>query len=459
MLNKLILFALSLFFLPACFNFGGGLSVRHNYPSVGEGSAPSDSSYLYVDLDTNQYESAGALVPYYEISTTTEFGDAERRDSLSNCEIYHDSIDEEEDEIEKKSASEDNLICILDIMEYDFMVNEIHINYNFPEGMCDYINWSLPWHFNHEILPGPVVVQKTTEVPADPLPQICSENPNDDSCTVEKTTLCDTSVTPENCQDTSDNFSEEDFCPASDGSDENPVRCCSGGSKVDGTEWEPDLGCFGGPALIADTGNTKEFHESVLEELPEGGLKGSFTLPDLVSINGAEQRGNAETGLTSVSSPFANYLKDLDRSSEKLNQVKRADLPDFLKISPYYDYWPEPFFRFECLDRAGEILHVILLMIREWNTYAEFIDFYNDGGNDSADPDVEGSEGDDCDYEDRRILGGEVQACNDLLDLDDIKTCEDYVWCSEFSQASKIPGKSDTNVIYPRIEYNTGGGE
>ena len=457
MLNKLILFALSLFFLPACFNFGGGLSVRYNYPSVGEGSAPSDSAYLYIDLDTNQYKADGDLVPYYEISTTTEFGDAEQRNSLSNCEIYYNSPDEEDD-IGEKSASEDNLICILDLMEYDFMVNEIHMIYNFPEGMCDYIRWSLPWHFNHEILPGPVVVQKTTEVPADPLPQICSQNPNDDSCTVEKTTLCDTSVTPENCQDTSDNFSEEDFCPASDGSDENPVRCCSGGSKVDGTEWEPDLGCFGGPSLIAEVeGANKEFHEAVLEELPEGGLKRRVTLPDLISINGAEQKGNAETGFTAVSSPFANYLKALDKSSEKLTQVKRSVLPDFLKASDYYNHWPEPFFEFECLDRAGEILHKILLMIREWNTYEEFIDFYNQGGNDSADPDVEGEEGDECKYEDRKVLDGEVEACNDLLDLDDIVDCEDYAWCSTFSQTSKIPGSSQT-VIYPRINY-TGGGE
>ena len=440
MLNKFILSFSFIALLSAC-GIGGGVSPIYNLPSMGEDSAPSDSEYFYIDLEVDKYKSSGELVPFYEISTTTEYGDAEERDSLSNCEIYYEKP--EGDEAEEKIASDENLICILDLLEYEFMVKDIHLVYNFPEGMCDYIRFSLPWHFNHEILPGPIVNK-------------CTGHPGTDeegNPTEGKEGLCQVNSDGECTPCLTEDVEEEDFCSPSDSIGDTVIRCCSGGSKEDGAEWKPDIQCFGGPSLIAELeGGEKEFYEGVIEESPEGGLRQGITLPDLVSINGAESYVNNLTGITSVSSPFVNYLKALDRSPDKLTGVRRDSLPDFLQKSPHYDYRPELFFQFTCLDSAGDTLHKILLMIREWNTYAEFKEFYNAGGDDSADPDVEGTEGSDCDYEDFSTLDGEVEPCNDLLDLDDIENCQNYAWCSVFDKPSLV--FEGERAIYPRIRYS-----
>ena len=440
MLNKLIHSFLFLVLLSAC-GIGGGVRVRYNLPSVGEDSAPSDSEYFYVDLDVDRYKSAGELVPYYEISTTTEYGDAEERDSLSNCEIYYE--EPEEGELGKKSASDNTLICILDLLEYEFLINELKLVYNFPEGMCDYMRLAVPWHFNHEILPGPVVTKCEKEGTDDEGEATTEEGL---SCSSGPGALCDGTCRTEEIE-------EEEFCPASDTIGETVVRCCNGGKKSDDSEWKPNLQCFGGPSLIADVeGGEKEFHTRLLDKSEEGGLRRSITFPDLVSINGVEKLSNIRTGAVSVNSPFTNYLKIFDREPDKLKDISIASLPDFLRRSPYYDYRPEPFFEFTCIDGAGEILHKILLMIREWNTFEEFRDFYNAGGDDSPDPDVEGAEGSDCDYEEFSSIGGEVEACNDLLDFDDIIDCQDYAWCYIFNQVSRIDATK--RAIYPRIKYS-----
>ncbi|MDE0092658.1 MAG: hypothetical protein OXN83_05195 [Oligoflexia bacterium] len=435
-MNKIVFFVLFFLFLSSC-NFGGGLSVTYNLPSVGEGSPLSNSEYFYIDLDIDKYEASGDLVPFYEISTTTEYGDAEERDSLSNCEIYYDST--EGDTAEKKAASEGNLICILDLLEYEFFVKDLHLVYNLPGGMCDHIETSLPWHFNAEIRQGPVVEECD-------LPKEAEEGSDEDE-EAEKG-FRDASDSDGNCVK-----EEEDLCPPSYTwihQGDEPVRCCDGGSKLEGEQWAPDLRCFGGPALIAEmAGHSKErFSRYLVTASPEGGLRGRIKLPSLISNTGGNQLSNSIRGYVGVGSPIANYLKALDRPPDQLNSVSRDSLPDFLQVSPFFEQRPNLFFEFSCLDGAGEILHKVLLMIREWNTYEEFRKFYDAGGENSADPDVDGTEGEDCDYEDFGTLDREVEECNDFLDLDDIINCEDYAWCNWFNIGEKI---------YPRISYPEGG--
>ena len=75
-------------------------------------------------------------------------------------------------------------------------------------------------------------------------------------------------------------------------------------------------------------------------------------------------------------------------------------------------------------------------MIREWNTEEEFLDFYEDGGNEDADPNIEGEEGEDgeCQYEIGNRIGDNPAQCNDLLDFKDVLNCDpdDYALCSYF---------------------------
>ena len=142
--TKLFFLAFCLSSLASCYFGGGGyntsnLSLFQSLPSVGEFASPSDSEYFYIDLDVERYRTAQDITPYYEISTTEAFGDAEERDSPSNCEIPL-ILPEDPENDKEKIPSEEPLICILDVLEFDLMVKDLHIVYNFPHGMCDSVD-------------------------------------------------------------------------------------------------------------------------------------------------------------------------------------------------------------------------------------------------------------------------------------------------------------------------------
>ena len=419
--HKVILLVCFLLSFPSCY-FGGGVSGSNNLSlfnslsSSGEFSAPADTEYFYIDLDVRKYVVGQNITPYYEISTTEEFGDSAARNSPSNCEIplY---LPEDSDSIEKL-PSEDTLICILDVLEYDLMVKDLHIVYNFPEGMCNYVKVRLPWHFNHPVKEGPTVEECT----------ITTNAGEDNASTVEGYT-----VDGGACTEKPEDFEEEDLC-------EGDPKCCFGGKKLDDSEWEPDDECFGGPAMIAEEEHRLALNTSLLLTAPNNGLKNTISLPSLITIND----GLTENDVAK-STAHANYLKKLDVPSKRLKDVKRSQLPNFLKKITGYERAPEPFFKFECLDSAGETLHQILLMIREWNTVEEFIDFYEDGGNESANPDVEGTEGEDCKYNPRPGIDDLSDQCNDLLDFNNIEDCNTNFYpalCAALSNG------------YPQMEYS-----
>ena len=406
-----IKFFFFLLFLNSC-SFGylnNTVNTSYNLASVGDSTNPSSSEYFYFDVDTSKYRSERQLVPSYEISTTEEYGDSANRDSVSNCEILH--IAEEEGDLSVSEPSE-TLVCILDILEGTIRVKDLHLTFNFPEGMCNYVQTGLPWHFNHAILPGPVVQELT-----------CGENAAE-GCVTRYRDTNNNNILEE----------EENLCPGE-------VKCCYGGSKVNDDKWEPEMECFGGPALVTQGYEIshEEFYKLLVRELPEGGLKGTFTIPNGIDLTGG-----------SSSLTHANYTKKLDRSAEDIQDLDRNDLPVFLqRSSSGYPYSPRLFYEFNCLDEGYDSLHKILVLIREWNTLEEFVDFYTVGGADGIDPDVDGIEGTDCKYEDRSILKGEItgsERCNDLWDMDDIvKDSDEY---KEFLKAFGLEGS------YPQISYD-----
>ena len=75
-----------------------------------------------------------------------------------------------------------------------------------------------------------------------------------------------------------------------------------------------------------------------------------------------------------------------------------------------------PYYTLECLDSNMEAIHRVHFIVREWNTLEEFYEFQDSAG-DNGDPDVEGVEGEDCNYYDPDEF---TNNCNDLYDLDDI---------------------------------------
>lgn len=427
----MIFLLLPVFILTGCyFEFGNSGGVFTNLASVGDDFTSSDSEFMYVDLDKTRYEMQNTKVPFYEISTTEQFGDAAVRDSVSNCEIEHIASEDEENELHVRRASP-FLICILDIMEWDLSVKDLHIVYNFPGGMCESTSVALPWHFNHPIIPGPKVIE-------------CSLGGEGEDSNSSKG-YCDDSDTNDDCDRGSPcTEEEEDVCPGS-------PKCCVGGEKTDGSSWTLDEACFGGPGTILTTAGFEDFTKKYVTDLPENGIKQSLSMKSLIEIN-----NNVMFDNVSISSPHANYVKALDRAPDDFS-FNGSNLPVFLQPSPEYPYLPRSFFEFICIDDTGEELHKIFLMIREWNTLEEFIKFHDAGGLDDADPDVEGYEGSDCAYEILSSSDGD-RPCNDLLDLDDIASCNPSLyrkWCDHFLGAGigASTATAVTNVPYPRLEY------
>ena len=51
--------------------------------------------------------------------------------------------------------SSEDLYCMLDVLEGDLLFQDITLEYNVPENMCDYVEFKLPWHYNQRVGRGP----------------------------------------------------------------------------------------------------------------------------------------------------------------------------------------------------------------------------------------------------------------------------------------------------------------
>ena len=388
--------------------------------SVLGNTSPPDENFMYLDLDLDYYDSEGVEPPLYEINTTEEYGDSEQRESVSNCEIFNGN-----------EPSSQDIVCILDMMEMSLLFPPAHdderkvnlgLVFNVPEGMCEKLTISPAWHWNKEVTPL-YVKGKTLEGgdrEGECVTQYSLRNPNGTY----------TETRPAAC--------EEDLCCV-----EVPNGICPEESSE---ETEIDYGpCVGG---LAKSG-WEHFDEvglpiSLISTITRGNkIKLNFT-STLETVDGAS------------SAPLANYLKALDKDIEGLESVDRDnDLPVFLKNPTTqrplpYIHEPNPFYTFSCIDEAGEILHRISLMIREWNTEEEFLKHYDSGGEDEADPDVGGDEGENCDYEERiQDLFGRSSKCNDKLDLDDHAELE----CLISYPTPENPNNERVVPCHPGLEY------
>ena len=441
-------------------------------PSVGEDVAPADSSQFYMDLDTGYYAREGRDVPLYDISTTEEFGDSAFRDSVSNCEIEYDP----EDKGDPTTSSSETMICILDIMEQELVISDLNINYNVPEGMCAYVEVLPAWHYNYETGLGPYDIRKCEYTTGG------GSTPDQEAET--KTTYCAKSTEnaepgatrPKGCTDkllgTEYNRCAEeieDLCKFKVPKGDEEIICCDGTYNADGEEgeWAGADGlqqCLGGPGRTSwEHLDDRGFPAVLTQYVFRNGLKGSFRVKNLLEATG---------GKKSHSTPVANYLRELDLPFDKLQDIDRTDLPVFLQGTKVWERngsgnlyilppYANPFFTVACLDQAGEVLHEIKLMVREWNTHEEFIDFYTSGGDDRADPDVLGKEGEDCEYEDRSVFG-EGGRCNDSLDFNDFvdgqKAIEEFFgahqdYLNGLFNTNNNNNSFDFKYVFPNADY------
>ena len=148
-LKWLIIILLSAVFFASCgvldqlgiTSFGGQYSL---IPTEGlsTNSIPNDQ-YFYVNLKESYYIGNG-FDPLDAIIYALDEGPG------VDCKI----------EISEEST--EDLYCILEIMEGDLWFHRLVLEYNVPEGMCDYLDFNVPWHYNQKVGEGPPRVQEGT---------------------------------------------------------------------------------------------------------------------------------------------------------------------------------------------------------------------------------------------------------------------------------------------------------
>lgn len=378
-------------------------------PSVSS-KRPSDSTWFYIDLNEQYYKSQQYDPPLYEISTTEEFGPTRSdRNSRSNCEIEYRS------NLESFESFTRDTYCILDLMEHDLFLHAVSLKYNIPEGMCHSVVVRPPWHFNYPVGEGPLVTS------CDRIIRKEVENADGELeiTEINKQEFCVNTCDNSTCSEKEDDLCEFNHKVRKAGGETEIVPCCFGIKNAEGDLWGGDLKkCIGGAGRTSwnEVGHDPFGRPTDLIELSsEDGYSNTFEIKNIHDATG---------GLAVSSTPVANYVKDLDVPAEDAprayDRLNRKDGP--LKEGLFKPY---PFFTVECLDATKDTVHALHLMIREWNTYEQFYAYYQSGGSQSNNPDVDGEEGggggNDCDYEENRFSSKfrGTAPCNDYKDLDD----------------------------------------
>ncbi len=213
-------------------------------------------------------------------------------------------------------------------------------------------------------------------------------------------------------------------------------RANAGEKKPSEGSWGGDLRkCIGGLGRVSWDNYTKDGLPAILIRRTLDGLRDTYRIPAIIKVLDRKEKIN---GLKTEKNSFvtANYWEGVTDNSESpsfYESVSEKGTPDFHeRIGDGY-----PYITFSCEDRAEEVKHRIHLIIREWNSVEEFMDFKDSQG-DNGDPDVVGASGSDCDYyedDNDNVRAGESK-CNDMDDVDD--------WM-------------DTDESHPELEYKESG--
>ena len=222
---------------------------------------------------------------------------------------------------------------------------------------------------------------------------------------------------------------EEEVCPYNKGSEDSKKglgNCCLGDYKLvnsetqatEEKEWGGDIkNCIGGLARIEwDSFNETGFPITSIRPSASRGVRDTYTLYPLIDkVKGRK------------TFPTANFFNSIERDK------KTTNLPAFYKANTDNNNCGNnkncptghPFLTWSCFDKAKEVKHRIHFLIREWNTIEEFTKFKESSGS-RGDPDIEGIEGEACDYfkpeytTTKDFVDYTFSNCNDLDDADDI---------------------------------------
>ncbi len=190
--------------------------------------------------------------------------------------------------------------------------------------------------------------------------------------------------------------------------------------------------CIGGPLRIYSWDSYVTTTDNIEFPVPDRsaswdqGLRERVTieLPALVSSSSFRSTENLSIHPQYSSIAIATHYEDIEDRQWSSGDACE-DCPQLYKSrnesstpNARGDVWlGYPYFTLECLDEDFEATHRVHLSIREWNTLEEFLSFQDSSGSD-GDPDIEGKEGDDCEYYEPDEF--DDNECNDLLDIDDL---------------------------------------
>ena len=376
--------------------------------------------------------------------------------------------------------STEDLYCMFEVLEGDLYLHDMEFEYNVPAGMCDYFSFQTHWHYNQESGYGPTRVFKETKKEL----KYCSEPVSEGSecpdtcltfrspafnipanCPVgveyrlgKKITMGSCPLSQSICKIGKDENNKnsyyeisrvaeetkEELCIYNNTREGEGKNCCAGEyylHDLDAQDKEPGRGqwggdisqCVGGLSRSSpwEAGHTKDGFPKTLIKHSISGLRARYEIKALLGVLGTKIK--VINGVQTIidhrySLVTANYFEGIEDGTNlpRFYQSSQDTEDDFghrpLEIPGY------PYITWSCMDKAKEIKHRIHLIIREWNTRAEFEEFKSGG---TGDPDVADTEGGDCEYyeQDDDNIGDfhkrRRNDCNDMKDVDDFVSSGD----------------------------------
>ncbi len=378
-----------------------------------EGSIPNDR-FFYIRLARDNYAGHSFLQhALYELDAGPG----------TDCKI---PIDQE---------SSEDIFCQLEKIEGDLWGHPTPIEYNVPPGMCDYLGFQVPWHFNQNAGYGPRIIHKDertigTGDNAETEDRYCTDGPGRGACSAEIENLCGYDLSDRN---------------------DDLANCCIGDYAVSGEDqsdgsWGESLEqCLGGLGRVNwNARNDLGIPLTLVTSTERDGHIETYEIP---SIESFYDGGDPTRGSLRISGPsfvVANYYEDIEDFN--LDNLPKLYETDPLPNHPGTQFKGYPYFTWSCLDNAHEVIHRIHLVVREWNTEEEFNKFVESNGS-RGDPDVGGEEGTDCEY---YSLPDHISSTGELSDKDQFfvfHECDDAVDLDDWEKSTP------STVSHPHVIY------
>ena len=384
---------------------------------------------------------------------------------------------------DEQNTTED-LYCMFEALEGDLFFHDIEFEYNVPSGMCDYFTFQTHWHYNQASGTGPPKVFREMDKIAQT--KYCLDSAVGEIDCKDCKDKEETGYTSQTCYE--DNgfiyylgvYREVSTCPSGDvcvtekkeldiktylitelsDPEVDPLKlcyyngtpsgenCCIGvydlydldkteAQKTQEHSWGGNIGvCTGGLGRSSWAEVSGDGFPKIDIRHAINGLRDNYKIESIFGVLGYKYKIKGEEQFSldpRYSLVTANYWEGIEDQEDSPSFYKSTQITNdkykHKAADPGY-----PYITWACLDKAQEVRHRIHLIIREWNTREEFMEFKGGG---TGDPDVGGKdkvdEGDNCDYYEQdddniEFFYKEMRnSCNDMRDVDDwMTTGEDY---------------------------------